>query len=536
MNINMTDNRSRWAVLLFVLASVLLIYLSRATYYGLWFDEAIEYFYSKYLTGFVPGGGPTQNMYERICSTYQPPLYNCLMYVWLRLFDSEFGFRLAGILTTLLGGVGFFLALNKITDCRWAAGGTWMYLLSTSVAYYALECAEYNLVLCCLCWCICFYVFSITETKTKHIAAFFIFACLSAYSQYGAVFVIVPLYISLAAELLKRKEKVKVFCVSSIAAAFLALLLTVYFLVPQLMHQGTVTVSHVPRFACGNIFVDFIYSPIKQLEANFGTYQYVPVLLLLAVALLNYRRDGLLYKFSCISLCCWLSYYVMVACSLYVYNFWSPSLGTQNIGSRYGVILDPLILITGCYGVYVCVSHIGRGRKRVNAVICVFSVLLAVSHVFLGAKFLYDGLIDNNCVAVAKTKFGKDDIRSISKLWYEKGAMNSVTLVHYWSYPIFQFYLIHNNSYSEEMQNHIMATDEWIIMCDYETMKKACEQMRIFDLGECYFITPVKANYHHFDGKYYDFYNAFINVMEDNGYCIYKLYEGESALVHAVKK
>ena len=53
-----------------------LILLSRILYSGLWYDESIEYFYSKFLNGVVPGGLGTTSMYERITSTLQPPLYN----------------------------------------------------------------------------------------------------------------------------------------------------------------------------------------------------------------------------------------------------------------------------------------------------------------------------------------------------------------------------------------------------------------------------------------------------------------------------
>ena len=177
-----------WVVLVFLAVFILLCL--NATRSGLWYDESIEYYFSRVSSGPVPGSRDSGSMYERIVETFQPPLYNWLMFLWLSFFDSEFGFRLAGILTTVLGGIGFFLALKKVTETRWAAIGSAVYLLTGRILIYALECAEYNLMLCLLCWTLCFFVYALLEKKTYQIIGFFLMACLSVYSQYGAVFVI----------------------------------------------------------------------------------------------------------------------------------------------------------------------------------------------------------------------------------------------------------------------------------------------------------------------------------------------------------
>ncbi len=103
---NTARSKKQYIFLGCILLIALVFYTINATRSGLWYDEAIEYFYSKYITGPVPGGHNSANMLERILHTFQPPLYNILMYFWLGLFDSEFGFRFAGILTTLAGSAG----------------------------------------------------------------------------------------------------------------------------------------------------------------------------------------------------------------------------------------------------------------------------------------------------------------------------------------------------------------------------------------------------------------------------------------------
>lgn len=115
------------------------------------------------------------NMYERICRTYQLPLYNFLMYFWL-LFDSEFGFRMAGILTTLIGAVGIFKAVDEQTgNGAWANIGIILYVFTYNIAYYGLECAEYNLMLCCVAWIVLFYIRVIKRMDMSSVAAFLYF-------------------------------------------------------------------------------------------------------------------------------------------------------------------------------------------------------------------------------------------------------------------------------------------------------------------------------------------------------------------------
>ena len=46
--------------------SILAVYLLRATASGLWFDEAIEFYFSRTLEGPVPGARANYSMYERI--------------------------------------------------------------------------------------------------------------------------------------------------------------------------------------------------------------------------------------------------------------------------------------------------------------------------------------------------------------------------------------------------------------------------------------------------------------------------------------
>ena len=74
-----------------------IITLNNLTHASIWFDEAVEYWYSKDFYGILPWNGTVESMYSRIITTYQPPLYNVIMHFWLLIADNEFWFRFSGV-------------------------------------------------------------------------------------------------------------------------------------------------------------------------------------------------------------------------------------------------------------------------------------------------------------------------------------------------------------------------------------------------------------------------------------------------------
>ena len=446
--------RTKWALLSVVLIAVLIALLTQATKTGLWYDEAIEYYYSKYASGIVPGGGSTQTMYERICSTYQPPLYNWLMHIWLQIGDSEFWFRLAGILTSLAGGIGFFLAAEKLSNGRWAAVGTGCYLLTQGIATYTLQCAEYNLMLCMLCWTFFFYIAAIKEEKNSLLAGFFLFACLSVYSQYGSAFIILPLYLSLCIHFVRNKRKIRELLILSLATAVAAVLLVVFFLLPQIRVQGTDSVPHTPVFAWQNGFVDFFLSLKDQIFLLYGSggqgnWIIMPILGMAAVltglALIKSSQKKILRLLLWVCLLSWILYYIAIACSFYGYNNYIGTLGTNNIEKRYGLFLIPggtLLLLAGVY------SFIHGNPERLSG-----TTKKGLACILAGFGIVYCAM----GVRVMTLIMPRDDMREAAKTWYQLQAYDARTLVDGWSDPIFQFYLTHDEAYSEVYQKQIVS-------------------------------------------------------------------------------
>lgn len=96
-------------VIIFVLVNTY-----KLTNAGLWFDEVVEYWYSKGGTlpmGLTGSGG----FFDRVRSTYQPPLYNMLMFLWLKIMDTEFWFRFFGVVAGAIGMIFLYKSCRLIT-------------------------------------------------------------------------------------------------------------------------------------------------------------------------------------------------------------------------------------------------------------------------------------------------------------------------------------------------------------------------------------------------------------------------------------
>lgn len=223
-----------------------------------------------------------------------------------------------------------------------------------------------------------------------------------------------------------------------------------------------------------------------------------------------FQKKKMLNNLVGICIASWLIYYIMTACSLYGYNSWNPeSLGTDNIGGKYGLFFSPLWVLVLIYGIYLF-SIIVKEKASRNIWIW-YRVLFAI------AVFTFCGV---GMISVCKPD-KKDDVRENTKAWYENKAYDSITLVHQWSDANFQYYLMHSDNYSENYQEVILTADTWIRHAKFDEMKENLHKMGIFALKEFYYIGP-----------YNESYNIFVEVMESEGYDVSIVYEGQSRLLY----
>lgn len=510
-------NKTKYFILAGILILGLVIYILNATKSGLWLDEAVEYFYSKFLTGPVPGGQGTVTMLERIRITFQPPLYNALMYLWLSVFDSEFTFRLAGILVTMAGTVGCFFAIDEaLKKSVWSILGTLFYLFTYGVVYYGLECAEYNLMLCFLTWLTYFFIRVLKRKDLKSMIGFFLFSCLSIYSQYGSAFVILGMYLALAASLLAEKNYKgfrKYLLMSVIAVVAAGVPLVVFFLAYQMGRQGSVSISHMPFFANGFLY-EFFIGAKNTLDSLFGNITAFGILAFAVICIIAFfiRPKKMGYPLLAFVIT-WLLYFFAVCCSFYGYNSWNEtSIGSMNLGGRYALFLIPEIVVILVIGIGVFADWIGEKSKTVYKIVLV---------VFAAALIAFSGI---GIWKVQVRGWNKDNVREAVAVWYDRELYHSKTLLHIYDDASFHYYMIHDDRYDPSMDAAVEGADMWIQTAGYEEMKEKLGEMGYLTEKEFYYMATDQGSY-----------EAFLAVVRDAGYEIETVCSGKSMLLHVVK-
>ena len=488
--------KNEWLLVCLVLLAMSIFYFSHLTTSGLWFDEAVEYFFSKCMTGTTSAGlPPTENMYERICITYQPPLYNVLMYLWLSVFDSESTFRLAGVLTTFVGAIGLYCAFRKITGIKWSLMGLCVYLTACSVKYYALECAEYNLLLCMECWMLYFFVCCITDisarARKRAIIGFYAFAALSIYSQYGSAFLIAALFLALCCVYIKRKDYVSLRWLFGLgfAVTLVAIIpLWIWFIQIQLQNQGTTAVNHSPVFV-GNVFYSLKESFCNNVSWIFTMPETNKARLVLAMNLIvvcmgicsifsvfRWKRARVLA--SCLIACiiCFMAFFIASACTFYAYNWWTGQYGCYNIitgeGGRYVLFFAPLLIFTLVTGTCVFCQNIAI-KSWLHKLMCFAPIVIAA--IFYAQMWL--------------SPYGlKNDVREATNTWMEVGGYRSHTLVQEWAAGTFHYYFHHSPVFCPEAQKSIITMDARMRMKDKETLLKYLTGINVFTYPELYYV------------------------------------------------
>ena len=257
---SLKHNTRFWLFFTIIIGTAILCY--RLTASGLWYDECVEFYFSKYATGTTPGFSNFHNMYQRICFTAQPPLYNVLLWLWLRVSDSEIWFRLAGVITALSGGMGIFFYTKKKNQLV-ATTLTLLYISAFPTRYFALECGEYNLLAANLIWLFVSFCSYIETNKRFYLGLFLFFCTAAVYSQYGAAFVVIGFAMVLVFYLIKynKKDFQFLFITGMLIVLFAAAPLFYFFLIPQMTaQQGTNTdISHSLSFSV-DLAKDFLIS------------------------------------------------------------------------------------------------------------------------------------------------------------------------------------------------------------------------------------------------------------------------------------
>jgi hypothetical protein len=521
-----------------------LLYISRLTFSGLWYDEAIEYYYSRYMSGVVPVSVinpmnlPGNNMYERICMTFQPPLYNILMYLWLLICDNESGFRLAGVLTTFIGALGLYLAIRRHAGNKWGAAGLCIYLSTAVVVYYALECGEYNLMMCMECWTLYFFVVCSDprkdQTRWSALIGFFLFIALSLYSQYGAAFFAIAVSISLCIIYIKSKKytSLKRFLIVGIATfVFTIIPLLIFFLRIQIVNQGTSTIDHSFVFVgsfLGGIPYSFLKSIYEQVVWFFSSaliwgwrslYIMISTVFIVSsftiLSIFLKQKSHMLMPSIMACILCYTLFFVLSACSLYSYNSWDGRLGCYNIThqTRYVLFIVPLFVFT----IIVGMINIYQNAKKWK-----------YHRIIKGGVYLILLIFITNVIwSLYKGKIKSDD-REATIEWINRKDFSNKVVVQEWVSPTFMYYVQHSPIYKDVRDNIILTRHDMRIP---EKIEPHLRELGVIDLPRFYFIGNSTAEGMDNGEGIQIIYDIFIK----EGYDVQTIREGTTSMLYISK-
>lgn len=440
--------------LAFSLAFFMLWYRLRDS--SLWYDETVEYWISKIMYGSMPLGmrDGTTNMYQRVIGTYQPPLYNFIMYFWLKIHDGELWFRLSGVFFGFLGTIGLFKSIKYITNTITANICVVIASFTYQLIYYYQECAEYSLMIACLCWFLYFFVKAIDNPNKKNIVFATVFAIFPIYSQYGSVFVVIPALILLLIHIILLKNKKNIFIITIsyfVAFVFAAIPLIIFYLVPQITNQQS-GVEHCLMLE-RNFFSEVFNGFVAVITCNFMSALFEKLIvvkifcaiLILGILTMFFIRIKITHKFMLIL--------VIISYILYFFavktSYYAVAGGTvAGYYNRYSLFFIPIIIIT----LGVLIYNIFSNEYVLEHIVAPENLMyLRGVFIFLLTIYIYSNWV--NKINVPRTKIVNQDARGAVNKWYEIGGFNYVTIVDGNLIEAFSFYERHhklNDNYTEE--------------------------------------------------------------------------------------
>ena len=453
------------------------------------------------------------------------------MYIWLLFFDSEWLFRLPGVIITFVGSLGIYFGIKHISSWKWGIAGMIVFLMSSSVIYYALECAEYNLLLCMESWALYFFIrclfsYQLKQSNCRNIIGFILFSCLSIYSQYGAVFFVFPLFLIMLGTFIRKREfnSLKQLIICSLIALIIAGLPLWYFFIRiQMERQNSLSVSHHPVFV-KNLFYSYFMGLAFNMKwitnGIFVTGKIIMIFHLLILFITGImifvgvikKKNPISYSLLGAFFISWTLFFIMASCSYYGYNNWNGQLGFNNVigGSRYVLFIVPLTITTCLYGLYVFFNYYTT-RK-----VTIIFALMALLYVTSGVYTLFKGI-------------NKSSIREAVEVWYNNKCYTKKTVVQESDIVTFQFYFRHLPIYNHDNISQIIETNSRMRTHSNKEMFSYLKRIGVLDLNEFFYIgsylAPLATNN----------LDMIKETIKDAGFSVNYLWKGESVLFHCKK-
>ncbi len=450
----MDQNRRTAEKMLMIAAFAFFVLITcyKLTNAALWLDETIEFWFSKIMIGVLPyetaWADAPANMYQRIITTYQPPLYNFLMYFWLKFGTSVGWFRFFGVIMGFLANAAIYKTIKKISNGFIAAGAVFFTSCIYRLVYYWQECAEYCLMLAVLCWTLYSFICLLEEQSLKNIILYTVLSTLSVYSQYGAVFPVLALSVIAYLFILHKKnnEAIRNITVSYLAALlFAAVPLVWFFMIKQMHKQHGGEIQTASFTVDGNIFTDMFKNLKTVINWNLFSYfdarttvVFTLVFMISGLLVLMLSKKTHTRMLAAANIITWILYYFTVKFGLYSYG---------SFGSRYNLFFLPLWVISiFCFGYELYVLFRANAPEK----------LMNFSYLYIGTCItLLVCFMASSWTLKLQQNWSKEDMRGAVDAWLKAGAQDSDTIVYYGSSSGFAYYLRQKDNYSPEMEKNV---------------------------------------------------------------------------------
>ena len=482
---------------------------------SLWFDETVEFYYS--ISSF-------SEMYEKIVTTFQPPLYNVVMHFWLKISENEWWFRFSGIFFGFCGSIALYKGFLSLNRPYTASIAVVVFGVSYRLIYYLQECAEYSLLIGLLFVNLYFFIKIFEIPSCKNLLLFTIFCILSVYTQYGAVFVAIPCACALIIYFFQHKmwQQLKILCLLYISAlALCGIPLIYFFVIPQMTRQGSIS-------GATNKFSISIGDMLNQLRTVFqyifiGYFEntldiLITVCLILLAALIAgcfiLGRYSVYRYLIVVGACSYLLFYLAVQLGFYGVN----SYTINSFENRYCIFLGPLFLlivvftVTEIREIVVNRCHedfMSKCFMGIYGAICLLTVL-----------FVAQG------IQKISVNWSKEDARGMTNSWYSNKAYEENTFVYYGAEMGFQYYFEHHEDFVDSYKEHI-TYQPWSRGMSIEELRNSLLETYNYKIPDKLFVCATHTR---------SDLNDMLNIFEQWGYMVEVRFQGRDAYLYYVSK
>ena len=409
--------------------------LFHLTHSALWGDEWVEYNYSQ--LSILNG-----ELYNRVIATYQPPLYNFLMHFWLKMGTTLLWFRLFNVVLGCISCLFLFITLNTLLSKRIAVLVIGILATCYQWVYCIQECSEYALMLCFLFGALMFYTLCSEKFSYLKMGGFIICCVLAIYSQYGAVFVALPLLAAFfGGNICNRRTSVKKKIIIVVTYLFSLVVFAgpLYFKFLKLQMENNEISNNKVEFSAELLKdMPFTFGKIIAYLFNVNSGEIWPIIFgiaglgLMVIFIVVLRQGKIHWTRLSLIISLWIGYiahYLLV--QLHIYAMAHPN---QSAGFfvRYSYFYIPILCVT----IPILIDEYIKVREK-SVMVINYAVIMLCSIVIMISML---SILKNWNKAL-------DD--QFAKIWIDNDGWKDTTYLYGTASYGFNYYITHSDVYEE---------------------------------------------------------------------------------------